>query len=82
MTEAVLAVDLGGTRLRAAIVDADGAVHERRSQPTPQDTSCPDAVLTRTAEVLRSRPVREGEGKRLAQADPDGVRLRACKGIR
>jgi glucokinase len=57
MTDAVLAVDVGGTQLRAAIVDADGAVHGRRSQPTPQDTSCPDALLALTAEVCASRRV-------------------------
>lgn len=54
MSDAVLAVDVGGTHLRAAIVDADGSVHERRSQPTPQDTSCPDALLALTAEVRAS----------------------------
>jgi glucokinase len=57
MTDAVLAVDVGGTQLRAAIVDADGSVHERRSQRTPQDTSCPDALLALTAEVRASRRV-------------------------
>jgi len=55
MTDAVLAVDVGGTQLRAAIVDTDGSVHQRRSQPTPHDTSCPDALLALTAEVLGSR---------------------------
>jgi len=55
ITDAVLAVDVGGTQLRAALVDADGTVRERRSQPTPQDTSCPDALLTLTNEVFGSR---------------------------
>ncbi len=58
MTDAaVLAVDVGGTQLRAAMVDADGSVHGRRSQPTPQDTSCPDALLALPAKVLGSRRV-------------------------
>jgi glucokinase len=57
MSDAVLAVDVGGTHLRAAIVEADGSVHERRAQPTPQDMSCPDALLALTAEVRASRRV-------------------------
>ncbi len=61
MTDAVLAVDVGGTRPRAALVDADGTVRERRSQPTPQDTTCPDALLALTAAVLGSRSVSHAE---------------------
>lgn len=41
----VLAVDLGGTRTRAALVDADGAVLVRDAIDTPVAASRPDAVL-------------------------------------
>ena len=46
----VLAVDLGGTRMRAALVAADGQVLERVVLPTPRDLPCADAVtdLART----------------------------------
>jgi glucokinase len=40
----VLAVDLGGTRMRAALVDPDGAIVHRHEQPTPRDVPCPDAL--------------------------------------
>lgn len=53
----VLAVDLGGTWMRAAIVFADGDVQERRSQPTPQDAECPDALLALAGDVLAAGTV-------------------------
>lgn len=40
----VLAVDLGGTRMRAALVGPDGAIVHRHEQPTPRDVPCPDAL--------------------------------------
>lgn len=45
MGSPVLAVDLGGTRMRAAVVDPEGRVLERRMQPTPRDAECPDALI-------------------------------------
>ncbi|MBW3578031.1 MAG: hypothetical protein KY462_09910 [Actinobacteria bacterium] len=47
-------MDLGGTRMRAAIVSADGGIRERRSQPTPQDAECPDALLALAGDVLQA----------------------------
>lgn len=47
-----LAVDLGGTQMRAALVDGDGVLHQRRAEPTPQDASCPDALLDLSGDVL------------------------------
>jgi glucokinase len=41
----ILAVDLGGTQMRAAFVDREGGVLMRRAEPTPRDASCPDALL-------------------------------------
>jgi predicted NBD/HSP70 family sugar kinase len=40
---ATLAVDLGGTQMRAAVVDPDGDLLLRRSEPTPRAAACPDA---------------------------------------
>lgn len=34
----VLAIDIGGTKLASAVVDADGTCHARRSRPTPPST--------------------------------------------
>ena len=48
----VLAVDLGGTRMRAAIVDAAGRVLERSAMPTPQDGHGPDALVALATKVL------------------------------
>lgn len=47
-----LAVDLGGTKMRAAVVTADGELHARRREPTPQDATCPDALLALVGDVL------------------------------
>lgn len=52
MADRVLAVDLGGTQMRAAIVTADGEMHERRAEPTPQDADCPDALLRLAGDVI------------------------------
>jgi len=49
----VLAVDLGGTRLRAGIVDSCGTVLDRRVRPTPRSARCPDAVTDVTSTLLR-----------------------------
>jgi len=58
MADQVLAVDLGGTNMRAAVVDADGVIQLRRSQPTPRRDTCPDALLGLVGEVLADHPVR------------------------
>jgi glucokinase len=57
MTDHVLAVDLGGTNMRAAVVDADGEVQLRRSQPTPRQDTCPDALIGLVGGVLTDHPV-------------------------
>jgi glucokinase len=46
----VLAVDLGGTQIRAALVDPDLTVHHRRAVPT-RDEEGVDAVLERIGDV-------------------------------
>ncbi|MDP9023006.1 MAG: ROK family protein [Actinomycetota bacterium] len=57
MADRVLAVDLGGTRMRAAIVTPDGEIHERRADPTPRDAECPDAVLRLAGDVIAAGAV-------------------------
>ena len=46
----VLAIDLGGTQIRAALITPDLAVHERRAVPT-RDEEGVDAVVARICEV-------------------------------
>src|SRR5690349_11300713 len=48
----VLAVDLGGTRMRVAVVAPGGAVLARRVEPTPRQAACPDALLGLVAGML------------------------------
>jgi glucokinase len=48
----VLAIDLGGTQIRAALVTPDRAVHHRRAVPT-RDEEGVTATLDRIAEVAR-----------------------------
>jgi glucokinase len=52
-SDAVLALDLGATQIRAAVVTADGAVHERRRASTPSREG-PDAVVEACIGTLRS----------------------------
>jgi glucokinase len=40
-TPVAIGIDIGGTQLRAAVVAADGSLHQRTAQPTPAD----DATL-------------------------------------
>lgn len=53
----VLAVDLGGTRMRAAAVDADGGVVARCAQPTPPDAAGPAALVDLATDVLAAHPI-------------------------
>ena len=55
----VLAVDLGGTQIRAALITPDLAVHSRRAVPT-HDTDGVEAVLARIGEVAAA--VRDDAG--------------------
>lgn len=52
LTGPVLAADLGGTRMRAAVVSPGGAVLRRRVEPTPRDAPCPDALVSLVAGFL------------------------------
>jgi glucokinase len=52
-----LAVDLGGTRMRAALVTPEGEVASRRTMTTPQDAACPDALMGLVGDVLAGADV-------------------------
>lgn len=54
---AVLAVDLGGTKMRAASVAPDGRLINRCELPTPRAASCPDALDSLMSEVGGSSDV-------------------------
>lgn len=51
-TRPTLAVDLGGTRMRAAVVSDEGTLLDRREEPTPHDAACPDALMELVGAVL------------------------------
>lgn len=51
MSRLALAVDLGGTNLRAAVVDRDGAIQSETQQRT-QASDGPDAVIARIAAAV------------------------------
>ncbi len=53
----MLAVDLGGTHVRAALVEPDGTVHDRIRRATPHGDVDPSFVCTLMAEVAAGRPV-------------------------
>ena len=50
--EQTLCVDIGGTRVRVALVSSDGVVAVRRTMPTMAETG-PDAVVSRIADLMR-----------------------------
>src|SRR5579885_1328799 len=55
MTEArVIGVDLGGTKVLAGVVDADGTVHETVERPTT--TTSQTALLDELADMVRALP--------------------------
>jgi glucokinase len=51
--DTVLAADIGGTQMRAALVDADGNVLVRRALPTPADTVAAAALIDLITDVGR-----------------------------
>jgi glucokinase len=56
ITGPVLAVDLGGTRMRVAVVAPGGALLAHRVEPTPREAACPDALLALVAGMLDPTP--------------------------
>ncbi len=56
MTErVVLAADVGGTQMRAALVRANGGIALRQTEPTPSTGKIPAALIELIAEVGRAR---------------------------
>ncbi len=45
MTHRVVAIDLGGTNVRAALVDPDGSIIHRDRRPTPSGDAQPDVLV-------------------------------------
>ena len=62
----VIGVDVGGTTIKAAILDSDGLEYRRSEQPTPRHLG-PDAVIATTIEAIVE----------LRAELPEGARLRA-----
>ena len=52
-----LAVDLGGTRVRAALVDSEGALREHRSTATPHDADLPEMLVGLMRDVAAGRRI-------------------------
>ncbi len=55
MTRPVLAADVGGTQMRAALVDSEGRVLLRRSVPTPAEADVPASFTDLIAAVAAER---------------------------
>jgi glucokinase len=68
MSDPVIAVDLGGTNLRCAVVDADGVISARRQARTPAQEG-PDAVLDLLASLVSASASEAG----LANDAPVGI---------
>lgn len=45
MTHPVVAIDLGGTNIRAALVEADGTIIKRQRRPTPRQDATPSGLV-------------------------------------
>ena len=55
VTRPVLAADVGGTQMRAALVDEKGRVLLRRSVPTPAEADVPASLTDLIASVAAER---------------------------
>jgi glucokinase len=63
----VIAADLGGTNLRAAVVDAHGRIHERVKHPTPKAERA-DEIVQALVAAARECQSRSGERARQVSA--------------
>ena len=64
-----LALDIGGTKIAAGILDDEGTVLQRFQQPTPRDSA--DAAWQVTAELIRQGNVGDtGQAVGIASAGP------------
>ena len=60
----VIGVDVGGTTVKAALLDSDGLEHVRSDRPTPRHLG-PDAVITTTIETITDLRAQAPEGTRV-----------------
>jgi glucokinase len=65
-SDLVCAVDLGGTNLRAAVIDRDGEIHERTKRATPGDGSAAGIVKAIGEAVLACEDKSAAPGKGIA----------------
>jgi glucokinase len=71
--DAVLAVDIGGTKLAAAVVDAEGCIHARASTATPASTDAhvvADALGRLIDQVSAAGPAQTISAAGIASAGP------------
>lgn len=61
--EITVAVDLGGTHVRAALVDDEGMVMGRVRRETPADAPTPEIVVDLIADMVGTRPPGQGPGR-------------------
>jgi glucokinase len=61
--ETAIGVDLGGTKIRTALVGGDGTVRDHEETPTPSPPDA-DEVMDRIAAAVRTLEERNGTGKR------------------
>lgn len=69
----VLALDLGGTHLRTAVVTPDGRIHQRRMTRTPLAAGGDAIVATALAELMAVRAAWLAEGN----PAPDAIGISA-----
>lgn len=62
MKDLIVSVDLGGTNMRAALVDTTGRVVDRVVKPTLREAKCPDALDGLVCSMLAERGAREACG--------------------
>lgn len=79
-TDTVIAVDLGGTNIRAALCNKEGAILKRVKRPT-QGSDGPDAVIARMVEAMRGVWPSGGEGNVKASAVASPGPLNPFKGV-
>lgn len=78
MTQLTIGIDIGGTNLRAAVVDPDGQVLEVEQLPTPSTVDSLETAIAHAVGILRSRHTVGAVGLAVAgfvTADQERVRF-------
>lgn len=76
-SELIVAADIGGTHMRAAIVRGDGEILLRREVPTPHDANVPSEMTGLISAVARNAPTGEAGPTRVVIGLPGPVDYRA-----